>query len=104
MKFGPVSPKEAIGGVAVHAIRQGDFVLKKGTLITSDNAADMLRAGITEIVIARLEEGDLSEDAAAAHVAEAIAGDGVQVERAFTGRSNLFAAHPGILMVDDAAV
>ena len=34
----------------------------------------------------------------------AVAGDGVNVERAFTGRANLFAARPGVLVVDRAAV
>ena len=33
MKFGAVAPRQAIGGTAVHSIRQGDVVLKKGTLI-----------------------------------------------------------------------
>ena len=33
MKFGPVAPADAIGGVTVHAIRQNGFVLKKGTMI-----------------------------------------------------------------------
>jgi len=42
--------------------------------------------------VVRLEEGDVSEDVAPASIAQAVAGDGVNVERAFTGRSNLFAA------------
>ncbi len=33
MKFGPVAPEEGLGGVTVHAIRQGSLVLKKGTVI-----------------------------------------------------------------------
>ena len=52
----------------------------------------------------RLEQGDVSEDVAAASIAQAVAGDGVNVERAFTGRSNLFAAQAGVLVVDRAAV
>jgi molybdenum cofactor cytidylyltransferase len=104
MKFGPVSPREAVGGVAVHAIRQGDFVLKKGTLVTEQDADDMIRAGIKEIVIARLEKGDISEDEAATRVANAVAGEGVDVERAFTGRANLFASRAGVLMIDTEAV
>ena len=40
----------------------------------------------------RLEEGDVSEDAAAASIAQAVAGEGIHVDRAFTGRANLFAA------------
>jgi molybdenum cofactor cytidylyltransferase len=104
MKFGPVSPKDAIGGVTVHAIRQNSCVLKKGTLIGPDEVIAMLHAGVTEIVVARLDEGDVSEDVAAAGIAEAIAGEGVTVERAFTGRANLFAAQAGVLMVDRDAV
>ena len=52
----------------------------------------------------RLEEGDVSEDVAAASIAQAVAGDGINVERAFTGRANLFAARAGVLVVDRAAV
>ncbi|RTL51123.1 MAG: 4-diphosphocytidyl-2C-methyl-D-erythritol kinase [Bradyrhizobiaceae bacterium] len=104
MKFGPVSPKDAIGSVTVHAIRQGSLVLKKGTLIGPDEVIAMLHAGVTEIVVARLDEGDLSEDIAAASIANAIAGEGVEVERAFTGRANLFAAKAGVLIVDREAV
>ena len=33
MKFGAVAPQEALGATAVHTIRQGALVLKKGTLI-----------------------------------------------------------------------
>ena len=52
----------------------------------------------------RLEEGDVSEDVAAAGIARAVAGEGIHVERAFTGRANLFAAKAGVLVVDRAAV
>ena len=104
MKFGPVSPKEAIGGVAVHAIRQSGVVLKKGTLITGADAEALVHAGVKEIVVARLEANDVSEDEAASGVAQMIAGEGIHVEKAFTGRCNLFAARPGILMVDRKAV
>src|SRR5207302_3923232 len=33
-----------------------------------------------------------------------VAGDGINVERAFTGRANLFAAKAGVLVVDRAKV
>ena len=52
----------------------------------------------------RLEDGDVSEDVAAASIAQAVAGYGINVERAFTGRANLFAAKAGVLVVDRAAV
>ena len=104
MKFGPASPADAIGGVTVHTLRQGSLVLKKGTTIGPAEVEALNKAGVKEIVVVRLEQGDVSEDVAAASIAEAVAGEGVNVERAFTGRSNLFAAQAGVLVVDRAAV
>ena len=104
MKFGPASPADAVGGVTVHTLRQGSLVLKKGTTIGPNEVDALNRAGVREVVVVRLEEGDVSEDVAAGGIAKAIAGDGIDVERAFTGRSNLFASRAGVLVVDRAAV
>jgi molybdenum cofactor cytidylyltransferase len=104
MKFGPASPADAIGGVTVHTLRQGSLVLKKGTTVGPAEVAALIRAGVREVVVVRLEEGDVSEDVAAAGIARAVAGNGINVERAFTGRANLFAARAGVLVVDRAAV
>jgi molybdenum cofactor cytidylyltransferase len=104
MKFGPASPADAMGGVTVHTLRQGSLVLKKGTTIGRAEVEALTGAGVKEIVVVRLEEGDISEDVAAASIAQAVAGDGVNVERAFTGRANLFAGRAGVLVVDRAKV
>jgi molybdenum cofactor cytidylyltransferase len=104
MKFGPARPEDAIGGVTVHTLRQGALVLKKGTTIGPAEVTALKRAGVMEVVVVRLEEGDVSEDVAAASIAQAVAGEGIHVERAFTGRANLFAARAGVLVVDRAAV
>jgi molybdenum cofactor cytidylyltransferase len=104
MKFGPASPADAIGGVTVHTLRQGSLVLKKGTTIGPAEVVALTHAGVKEIVVVRLEDGDVSEDVAAASIARAVAGDGINVERAFTGRANLFAGRAGVLVVDRAAV
>src|SRR5438445_544199 len=104
MRFGPASPADAIGGVTVHTLRQGALVLKKGTTVGPAEVEALKKTGVKEIVVVRLEKGDVSEDEAAASIAQAVAGEGVNVERAFTGRSNLFAAKAGVLVVDRAAV
>ena len=104
MKFGPVAPDEALGATAVHSIRQGDLVLKKGTLIGASEVTALKAAGVKEIVVARLEAGDVSEDQAAADIAAAVAGEGVRADRAFTGRCNLFAEAAGVLVLDKDAV
>ena len=104
MKFGPAKPEEAVGGVTVHTLRQGSLVMKKGTTIGQAEVDALNAAGIDQIVVVRLEDGDVSEDVAAADIAGAIASEGVMVERAFTGRANLFATRPGVLVVDRDAV
>jgi molybdenum cofactor cytidylyltransferase len=104
MKFGAVPVAEAEGGIAVHSIRQAGLVLKKGTRIGKAEIAALKAAGIAEIVVARLEPGDVSEDAAAAEIAAAVAGEGVRIDRAFTGRANLFAESPGVLVVGKDAI
>jgi molybdenum cofactor cytidylyltransferase len=104
MRFGAVAPKEAVGATAVHTIRQGSLVLKKGTLIGPGEVAALEAAGIKDIVVARLEVDDVSEDTAAAEIAKAVAGQSVHVDRAFTGRANLFAQSAGVLVVDKDAV
>ena len=104
MKFGPVAPKDALGATAVHSIRKGALVLKKGTVIGPAEVAALQAAGVAEVVVARLETGDVGEDAAAAQLAQAASGAGVRVDRAFTGRCNLFAETAGLLVVDRAAI
>jgi molybdenum cofactor cytidylyltransferase len=100
MKFGPVPVKEAEGGIAVHSIRKDGLVLKKGTAIGKAEVAALCAAGVKEIVVARLEPGDVAEDEAAAAIAAAVAGSGTRIDRAFTGRANLFAEAAGVLVVD----
>jgi molybdenum cofactor cytidylyltransferase len=104
MKFGPAAPRDALGATAVHTIRQGALVLKKGTVIGLAEVAALEAAGIGAVVVAQLEPGDVSEDVAAAGIAKKIAGPGVHVDRAFTGRANLFAEAAGVLVIDKDAV
>ena len=68
MKFGPASPADALGGVTVHTLRQGALVLKKGTTIGPAEVAALKAAGVREVVVVRLEDGDVSEDVAAASI------------------------------------
>ncbi|MGC2124699.1 MAG: 4-diphosphocytidyl-2C-methyl-D-erythritol kinase, partial [Xanthobacteraceae bacterium] len=100
MKFGAVAPQDALGATAVHTLRQAGLVLKKGTLIGAAEVTALQAAGIKDLVVARLEPGDVGEDIAAAEIAEAVAGEAVHVDRAFTGRANLFAQTSGVLVVD----
>ncbi|MCT8972875.1 molybdopterin-binding/glycosyltransferase family 2 protein [Microbaculum marinisediminis] len=104
MLFGPLGLSDAEGAILAHSQRTGSGTIKKGTVLSADHIAALRAAGLTEVVAARLEAGDVHEDEAAARLAEAVAGVNVRVDRAFTGRANLFSQKPGILTVDRAAI
>jgi hypothetical protein len=75
MKFGPASPARRLAASPSHDLRRGSLVLKKGTTIgPPSRGAEGAGQGV---VVVRLEPGDVSEDVAAASIAQAVAGEGV---------------------------
>ena len=104
MQFARFALAQASGTILAHSITTPKGVLKKGRLIGAAEIAQLQAAGITEIVAARLEPGDVGEDAAAARVANAAAGAGIRAAQAFTGRANLFATQGGVLVLDHALI
>lgn len=104
MKFGPVATAGAAGTILAHSVKAGERTLRKGTRLGTADIARLAAAGVAEVIVASLDADDVHEDAAAGRLAAAVAGDGVRVEEAFTGRSNLYAEAAGVLVVDGAAV
>lgn len=100
MKFGPVPVAEAEGCLLAHSVKHAELVLKKGHRLCADDLKALAAAGIDEVVVARLEDGDVHEDAAARRLGEALAGDQVECGKATTGRVNLFARQAGLVRVD----
>ncbi|MGY2051868.1 molybdopterin-binding protein [Methylobacterium sp. JK268] len=100
MRFGPVPVAESVGLISAHAVRAGGVVLRKGSRIGAEEARRLEEAGLTEIVAVALERGDVGEDEAARIIAEAAAGEGVEIAPAFTGRANLHARAAGVLVLD----
>nr|WP_255616620.1 molybdopterin-binding protein [Microvirga puerhi] len=90
--------------MAAHSVRSGETVVRKGTLISSEIALRLKRAGVEFIIAARFESGDIAENEAALRLAQALAGANIVVEAPFTGRSNLHAEVPGVLLIDGEAV
>jgi molybdenum cofactor cytidylyltransferase len=100
MKFGYVPVAAAIGAISAHAVRAGDVVLRKGSLITADMSAQLEKAGISGLVAARLDPDDVHEDQAAAALAAKLAGPHIRIDPPFTGRANLFAEEAGVLVIE----
>ncbi|MBY0431859.1 MAG: hypothetical protein K2Q10_11720, partial [Rhodospirillales bacterium] len=102
MIFGEVWVDEAEGLILAHSLRLPDRMLKKGRVLNAGDRTALKAAGLSRVVGARLEPGDLGEDEAAARIAQAVAGKGLSRGRAFTGRCNLFATARGLAVVDRA--
>ena len=78
--------------------------MKKGRRLSADDIRALSKAGIEEVIAARLEAGDIDEDTAANAIARACQGNGARLQEAFTGRCNLYADGPGIMVLDAARV
>ncbi len=104
MRFGPVSLEDAVGSILAHSQQAGSLRLRKGTVLTEDAVAAIAEAGIQSVIAARLDDGDVTEDAAATRVAKTLVSDGIEDREASTGRVNLHAARAGVLRVDKVLV
>jgi len=104
VKFGRISLTDAAGAILGHSQSAGTRRLKKGHVLTPADIDALTAAGVTEILAARLEAGDVPEDQAAAALAAALTGPGARVATAFTGRANLYAEAPGLALIDTAAI
>ena len=104
MKFGPVATLQAEGAILAHGVTHGDRSFPKGHRLTAAEVAALAGDGIATVTVARIEADDVPENEAAALLAEALAGDGVRVTTALTGRSNLYATVAGVVTIRGSAV
>ncbi len=104
MRFGAVPVGQAEGAVLAHSVATPEGRLRKGQVLGAAEVARLRGAGLTEVIVARLEDGDVDEHVAAAALARAMAGPGLEVREASTGRANLHATGPGIVQIDAAAI
>jgi molybdenum cofactor cytidylyltransferase len=100
MRFGEVPIAEAEGAILAHSLKLGPTALKKARVLSPADLDLIAASGLSRIVVARLEPGDVGEDEAARRIAEAASGEGVEAGAPFTGRANLFAKSRGLLVFD----
>ncbi|AHM04844.1 Molybdopterin biosynthesis enzyme [Roseibacterium elongatum DSM 19469] len=108
MRFGAVALDQAEGGLLAYSLTVGSRRLKKGHALTAEDVADLARAGLTQVTIARLDPGDVPENAAALRLARALVpvpeAAGLRLDPAFTGRVNIRATGPGIVDLNVADI
>ncbi len=104
MRFGPLPLDQAEGAVLAHACRTATGRIAKGTRLDAAALDALAGAGMTEVIVARLDPGDLREDAAAEAVAQACAHPSLRARAVGTGRVNLHAHDAGVFLCAAARV
>ena len=108
MRFGPVPVAEAEGAVLAHSLMLAGRKLAKGRVLGAGDVAALAAAGVGRVTVARLDPGDIGEDAAAARLAAALVplpdAAGLRLTSPHAGRVNLNATLPGIVEIDAARI
>ena len=104
MRFGPVPLSDALGATLAHSVAVSSGRLRKGRVLAQEDIGALEQAGIQEIIVACLDPGDIDENAGAERLAKALCGPGLRISDPFTGRVNLLAEGPGVVMMDRAAL
>lgn len=104
MEFKRMVLAEAEGALLAHSMKTSQAKFKKGRVLSKEDILALQATGVENVIAARLDEGDLSEDVGAMQVASTIMGDGVTCNSAFTGRCNLYANTRGLVVIDSARI
>ncbi len=98
---------QAIGMVLAHditEIRPGEFkgrAFKKGHIIRKEDICHLQRLGKEHLYVLDIAEDELHENDAAYRLAEALIGDGVQIQgEPKEGKINIIASRDGLLKID----
>jgi molybdenum cofactor cytidylyltransferase len=104
VKFGDVPLDEALGSFLAHSLGVGVDRLKKGTLLGVREIDHLKHSGFQSAIVARLEVGDVDEDAAATRLAFCCHDVSVSLSPAATGRVNIHAKHDGLFIVSKVLI
>ena len=104
MIFGEFRCEEAEGVTLAHTLNLGERTLRKGRVLSGPDIALLTQAGIACVTGARMEDGDLDENAGAAAIAALLVGPNCDTRAPYTGRCNVHASTRGVVLVDTARI
>ncbi|MDR2838235.1 MAG: NTP transferase domain-containing protein, partial [Azonexus sp.] len=104
MIFADFPCAEAAGVRLAHTLKLPNLLLKKGRVLSEADLAALEAAGVERVTGARLDIGEADEDSAAKTIAALLENTGLTARPPYTGRCNLYAQTPGVLVVDAAGV
>ncbi len=100
MIFGRVPLADAGGAILAHNLKTADRVVRKGALLDAA-ACELLRAaGYDDVMVLKLEPGDVPEGEAATRLGQLLLNSGLRTSKDVHGRVNLFAETDGLLRLD----
>ncbi len=97
-------PRDAIGATLAHDVSVGATTFKEGIVLDESVVQALASVGVVEICAARLDPSDVSENAAAQQMVDALAFDGLVKSKVRSGRVNLHAAHQGTFILDEELI
>ena len=100
MKFGPLPTDQCVGAILAHSLDG----IPKGTQLNSDHIEQFRTSGHTQLTVAVLEDGDVDENTAAARIAQSLTSSNMRVEKAHTGRVNLYATCRGLFCANSTPI
>ena len=102
MIFAEMDLTTAEGALLAHSVKANGLSFRKGRRLSHEDISALRAAGQSSVMAVRLEPGDVPEDEAAQAIARALAGPHLSPAAPFTGRANLLADRPGLLVIDQS--
>ncbi len=102
MQLKNIPINQSVGAILVHNIMgtDGHKALAKGHVVRAEDIGKLGALGKETVYAAILDRGDMREDDAAARLARAVAGDGIELSKPNSGRVNFYPTQRGFLRVN----
>lgn len=108
MKFGSVPLASAEGAILAHSLNINGLQLRKGRILNAADIVALMKEGISDVIVAKLDTDDIGEDEAAKDLGISLVPDAeasfLQISEPFTGRVNIYAKTGGVVQIDEAAI
>lgn len=104
MKFGRIPLSDANGAILAHSLVLPDGPIRKGTRLDRVLVDRLDAAGVADVIAARLDADDISEDEAAQRIGHQLRSPGLEPGRVFTGRVNLESGRAGVITLNSDAI
>ncbi len=101
MRFERMPVAQSEGAILAGSLEVLGRKWKKGRVLSRFDVEILQDQSVETVVVAKLDEKDVDEDRAAEAIARVIAGKGVELRPAATGRCNLYAKQRGLLWLRD---